>query len=63
MDIGCGGFEVPQERERRVIVGIILRIIHSIIVHARFAFGCIDFAADTHKLFVHAVPVVGGIYV
>ena len=52
MDIWGGGFEVPLEGERR-IVGILYRIICSI--------GCLDIAADTHELFVHVAPVVGGI--
>ena len=43
------------------IVGILLRIIHSIAVHAWFPFGCLDVAADTHKLFAHVAPVVGDI--
>ena len=60
VDDGCGGFEVPLERERRV-VGILLRIIHSIIVCTRFPFACLDVAADTHELFVHVVPVVGDV--
>ena len=27
-----------------------------------FPFGCLDVTADTHKLFVHVAPVVGGLY-
>ena len=47
-------------REWRV-VGFLLRIICSIIVHARFPFGCLDIAADTQELIVHVVPVVGSV--
>ena len=60
VDVWCGWFEVPLERERRV-VGNLHGIIHSIAVYARFLFRHLDIAADTHELCAHVVPVVGGI--
>ena len=57
----AGWFEVTVEREGRVVLGILHGIICSVIVYARFPFGCLDVIADTHELFVHVVPVVGGI--
>ena len=58
VDIWCGWFEVPLEREGRV-VEVLHGIIYSVIVYARFPFGSLDIGADTHKLFAHVVPVVG----
>ena len=60
LDIWCGWFELPLEREGRA-VGVLHGIIHSVIVYTRFPFGCLDITADTDKLIVHVVPVMGGV--
>ena len=61
MDVWDGGFEVPLEGEGGIVGILHCRIIRSIIVRARFPFGCLDIAADTHELFAHVAPVVGGV--